>query len=695
MALTKDEKWSRVYDDCMAGFRAAQDAVYDDRMQCLADRRFANIPGAQWEGALAEQYKNRPMIEVNKCSMAVVKVQNEYRNNRIDANFIPRDGSENDAMSETCNGLYRADEHDSVAQEAYDTAFDEAVTGGFGAWRLRAVYEDELDEENDLQRIAFEPISDADSRVFFDVGAKRQDKSDATSAWVRNPMSPDAYKAEWNDDPASWPKEIQMLQFDWYVPDRVVYVAEYYVIEIKKTVIHIFRGLDGKEVRHTDEELDDDEGALRDQLQATGYIESRQKKIKTKRVHKYIVSGGGVLEDCGIIPGDSIPVVPVYGQRMIIDNVERCKGKIREAKDSQRLKNMQLTKLAEISALSSVEKPILTPEQIAGHGVMWSRDNIDQYPYLLINAVTDAMGNPTAVGPAAYTRSPQIPPAMAALLQITEKDMQDILGNPESMNQIMPNQSGVSIELQQSRIDMQAYIYISNFAKAIKRSAEIWYGMARELLVEEGRKMKTINDQGEAGQIEIMRPVVNEETGVIEYENDISNSKMEVFIEVGPSSSSKRQATVRSLTQMMGMTQDQETQTILSALAMYNLEGEGMGDVRKWFRRKLVTMGVVPPSKEEQQEMQASAQNQQPNPNDVFLKASAEKAQADAMKSQTAAQLDVAKTEQVKAETAKTIAQTQMDLQDHYVDALEQVGSVAATGQPQPMAEQQGDEYAD
>ena len=30
-----------------------------------------------------------------------------------------------------------------------------AVTGGFGAWRLRAVYEDEFDEDNDLQRIAF------------------------------------------------------------------------------------------------------------------------------------------------------------------------------------------------------------------------------------------------------------------------------------------------------------------------------------------------------------------------------------------------------------------------------------------------------------------------------------------------------------------------------------------------------------
>jgi hypothetical protein len=66
-----------------------------------------------------------------------------------------------------------------VADEAYDNAFEEAVGGGIGAWRLRTVYEDDEDEDNDRQRIMFEPIFDADSSVFFDLNSKRQDKSDA------------------------------------------------------------------------------------------------------------------------------------------------------------------------------------------------------------------------------------------------------------------------------------------------------------------------------------------------------------------------------------------------------------------------------------------------------------------------------------------------------------------------------------
>ena len=104
-------------------------------------------------------------------------------------------------------------------------------------------------------------------------------------------------------------------------------------------------------------------------------------------------------------------------------------GHVRLAKDAQRLKNMQLSKLGEISAYSSIEKPIMTPEQVAGHQIMWSEDNLRNYPYLLINPVTGADGSSQVTGPVAYTRSAAIPPSLAALLQVTEQDIQDILGN--------------------------------------------------------------------------------------------------------------------------------------------------------------------------------------------------------------------------------------------------------------------------
>jgi hypothetical protein len=58
----------------------------------------------------------------------------------------------------------------SGAQEAYDNCFEEGTSGGMGAIRLRARYEDEDDDEDTRQRIAIEPIYEADTCVFFSPG---------------------------------------------------------------------------------------------------------------------------------------------------------------------------------------------------------------------------------------------------------------------------------------------------------------------------------------------------------------------------------------------------------------------------------------------------------------------------------------------------------------------------------------------
>jgi hypothetical protein len=205
----------------------------------------------------------------------------------------------------------------------------------------------------------------------------------------------------------------------------------------------------------------------------------RERTIKRKRVRRYLMSGGKILRDDGYIAGKCIPIVPVYGKRWFIDNIERCMGIVRLAKDAQRLKNMQLSKLGEISALSSVEKPIMTPEQVAGHQVMWAKDNLENYPYLLVNPVTGPDGSQQISGPVAYTKSAAVPPAMAALLQLTEQDMDDILGNQREGDKIVSNISGDAVEMVQQRLAMQAFLYMSNYAKSVQRCGEIWLSMAK------------------------------------------------------------------------------------------------------------------------------------------------------------------------------------------------------------------------
>ena len=681
--MTKDQRLATVHAEAMSEFDTIQGTMRDERLQCLEDRRFYSIAGAQWEGNLYEQYLNKPKFEVNKIHLAVMRIINEYRNNRITVDFVSKDGTDDDKMADVCDGLFRSDEQDSGANEAYDNAFEEAVGGGFGAFRLRAVYEDEYDEENEKQRIRIEPIYDADTTVFFDLDAKRQDKSDARMCYVLTAMTPDAYREVWQDDPTTWPKGIQQSQFDWATSD-VVYVAEVYRVEEASELIRIFQTLDGQEEKYFEKDFDQDP-ELEMMLEAVGTKEIRQRRVKRRKVRKYIMSGSKVLDDSGYIAGDQIPIIPVYGKRWFVDNVERCMGHVRLAKDAQRLKNMQLSKLGEISALSTVEKPIFTPEQVAGHEMMWSEDNLKNYPYLLLNTVTDANGGEVLSGPVGYTKPPQIPPALAGLLQITEQDMSDLLGKPDAAEEVVSNISGKAVELIQQRLDMQTFIYMSNMAKAIKRCGEVWLSMARDILVEPGRKMKSVGLGGELSSIEMGKPMLNPKTGEVEYENDLSNAKFDVAVDVGPASATKRSATVRALLGMIQIAPDPETQQVLTSMAMMNMDGEGISEVRAYFRDKLIKMGVIQPTEQEGEKLLAEMQAaQQPDPQAQYLQAAAMEAQAKAGQAQANTEYTLARAEETRAKTVEVLAGIQQKERTNVVETAKALQEAVAPGMRQP-----------
>ena len=654
--MKKSEKLAKIHDEAIISFDRIQDAMYNERQQCVLDRRFYSIAGAQWEGSLQQQFENKPRFEVNKVHLSVIRIINEYRNNKTTVRFVSRNGEMSDKLADTCASLFRADEQDSNAEEAYDNAFEEAVGGGFGAYRLYTEYEDEFDPDNDKQRIRFDSIPDADTSVFWDIDAKRFDKSDARECFVIYSLSHSEYERRYGDYGTPWPKEITTTQqFDWATPD-VVYISEYYRVEEISWKKYIYETATGDEECYYDEDFEKDP-TLADKLDAVGTTLVTVRKIKRRRVHKYILDGNQVLEDLGYIAGPNIPIVPVYGKRWFIDNIERCMGQVRLSKDPQRLKNMQTSKLAEISSLSSVEKPIFYPEQIAGHENNWAQDNIANFAYQVINQIYDSAGNivPMA-GPVGYTRVPNIPQPLAALIQLCDADLSDILGKQEQGEEMVDRVSGRALEMIQNRLDMLSYIFISNFGKSTKRCGEIWLGMAKETYVENERKMKSVGKQGNVSSVEIMRPNIDPEDGKIYYENDLSKADYNVVAEVGPSSVSKRNAVVRSMLDLLAITQDQETATVLTSMVIMHMDGEGIEDIRNYFRQKLIRMGVVKPDEQEAKVLEQELQNQKPDPNTQYLMAAAQKEQAIAQKVESEIALNAAKVGETKAKTIETLS---------------------------------------
>lgn len=677
------EELAEVHKEALENFTRAQNILKDERDQCLEDRRFYSIAGAQWEGPLGEQFNNKPKFEVNKIHLSVIRIFNEYRNNRITVNFIPKDGSKGGKLTDTSNGLYRADEQNSTAEEAYDNAFEEGVGGGFGAWRLRNDYIDDEDEDNDEQCIFIEPIFDADSSVYFDPDAKRQDKSDANYCYVISSMTHKRFKAEYPKAsfPVSFPKNTKSVQFDWYTP-HVVYIAEYYNIEKVSVTRFTYTGLSGEVKKFDKTEIEDKETGLgiRKQLAATGFKKTKTKVIIKRKVHKYIMSGLDIVEDLGYIAGKYIPIVPFYGKRWFIDNVERCMGHVRLAKDTQRLKNMQISKMGEIAALSTVEKPIFTPQQIVNHQVMWARDNIDNNPYLLVNPMLDAQGQMIPAGPIAYTKVANIPPAMGALLQMTDADMSDLLGNQEAGEVIQSNTSGVAVDLVQAKLDMQTYIYISNMCKSIKRSGEIWLSMGKEIYIEKGRKRKSVNEAGETSTVTLNQPGKNDETGVVEVQNNLTEADFDVTATPGPTSASKKAATVRALIGLLSTTQDPETVQVLTSMIMMNMEGEGINEIRDYFRKKLLALGVVQPTPEEADAMAKQQQqeaNKPPSPQEQLTQAAIDEAKSKSIHTQASTSKTIAEAEKTRAQTLAISAETAEDGHDRVINRLDKLQDIA------------------
>jgi hypothetical protein len=202
---------------------------------------------------------------------------------------------------------------------------------------------------------------------------------------------------------------------------------------------------------------------------------------------------------------------------------------------------------------------------------------------------------------------------------------------------------------------MQTFIYMSNFAKGMKRCGEIWLSMARDIYTEDKRKMKTIAPTGEPGMVELMQPTIDQETGAMVMANDMTSAVFDVVSQVGPSSSSKRAATVRALTGMLQITSDPETAQVLTAMAMMNMEGEGVSDANAYFRKKLLRMGVVKPTDDEAQELMAEMQGAPQDPNSMYLQAAAEEATAKAAKARADTVETVASAELKRAQTLETL----------------------------------------
>lgn len=669
------DKLKEVHARALKRFDAAAVPQAEIRAHALLCRRFISVPGAMWEGPWGDQFANSIRVEIDKLSKGVEKIVQDYRSNRIVPDFRPAGANADPETADTLDGVHRADSYHFKAQQARDNAFEEAAAGGFGAYRLVNDHADPYDLESDEQRI--NPgliIVDADQRVYFDPNAKAYDKSDARHAFVLTADSREAFEEEYPGKAAEWPENRIETIFDWYAPDVVV-KAEYYEVEENREELLVWtHKLTDEEQRMWPDELDDGEAA---ELRTMGWKRSTQKRLR-RRVRKYVLSGAEVLEDCGYIAGDCIPVVPVYGKRWFVDNQERFRGHVSKRMDAQRIYNAKVSKLGETDALAPREKPIFLAEQMPpALRDLWAKQEQERHPYALVNPVYNTDGSIAAMGPIGKIEPPTLAPITATLLQIAAGDLQE--ETEDGADEVVANTSAAAMDIAATRVDAKSEIYLDNMRQSVQREGEIYLGMAREVYYEPGRAVETMSEDGEDGEA-VLQESYTDDRGHNRIRNDFTTGKYKVIVDVTEATATRRDKTVKSalgIASIAVQAQDLELAQVCTLTAVMNQDGEGATDLQHYARKRLVGMGVVEPNEDEQAQLEEAQQNQQPDPTMIL-------AEAQALALKAGAGKDAAQAQKILADMVASKLKP-------LIDAFEaETNRIKATGGPGDIEEQIG-----
>jgi len=670
-------------DELMTMHDKAYDNGYDTRLKAADDMVFAWV--SQWDDTYLAQSDIGYRGEFNILRKAMRQILTDLTLNPVQVDFDPIDDTD-ESGADIMDGMYRSDMRNNTSLEAKKNASQEAVVCGAGAWELRPEWKTN-NPEDDRQVIKRYPLYEANNSVMWDPNAKLLDKSDATYVSCLVAYSDEGYKAlreeltgesEENGDPSFKFPEISYT-FPWISETNKIYVTRFFHRELKKVKHYIFTDGFGAVKSISEFDLEDKEDYLAD----NGYDLVDERVINRYVVTRYIASGGEILEAV-VIAGEHIPVVPQYGERQFVEGEEHYEGIVRLAKDPQRLRNFQLSYLADIVSMSPREKPIFTQEQIQGFEDMYEQSGVDNnLPYLLQNAM-DANGQPLPVGPIGGIKAPEVPPALMMSIAESRAAVDDVAGAGLPQDISDTTISGKAISALQKRMDMQSYTYQDNHKFAMRRDGEIYASMAKDIH-DVQQEVTLVKHDGTKSTETINKQEMNYDTFELETSNNITAMTFEVYADIGPSFESVKEKNKEELKELInGVPAGSPEYTMLLNEYFMLIDGTNFKDVRDYGRKQLILSGVKEPETDEEKAMLAQAQqNQQPQTDPAMMLA----AQAEMLKAQNqqqelgikakAQQIELAKLQQegyrialdeqskaadigkTKAETINTMAKTQ------------------------------------
>ena len=508
-------------------------AEAENRKAALDDLKMK--AGDQWPSEVAAQRNldKRPCLTVNKLPTFVHQITNDLRQNRPSININPVGDRGDREVAKMYRGLIRYVERESAADIAYDTAVDNAVSNGFGYWRILTEYEapDSFNLVPVIRRIR-NPFT-----VYLDPSHIEPDGSDSRWGFITEMMPRSDFEEKYPDcDPMPFTAAgIGEAMKNWINADEIR-IAEYFEIEYKsRTLVSLSTGHEGWR--------DDLSGEVESAI-ADGSIEvldERESSVPT--VHWYKLTAKDIIQDREW-PGKWVPIVKVIGDEIDIEGRVKLSGVIRHAKDPQRMFNYWRTKETEAIALAPNAPWIVEEGQIEGHEDEWKQANIRNNPYLSYKATSVAGG---MAPPPQRQNFAQVPAGIEVAIQGAAQDMIATTGIrfDATMNERLMDESGKAIRELRRNGDLGSFHYVDNFARSLRHTGQMLMDLFPKLLTS-ARVMTILREDDSEEQVRV-DPNLGKPTGEMRRPD---GKTMKVFnptagrygvtVTIGPSYATKR-----------------------------------------------------------------------------------------------------------------------------------------------------------
>lgn len=520
-----------IIEEAKQFLKLSADADSTNRSEALEDLKFAS--GDQWPVEIqnSRTLESRPCLTVNKIDPYCRQVVNNIRQQRPRIKVHGMNTQSDAKMAQIIQGITRHIEVNSDADQAYDNAADFAVRMGWGYWRVITDYvrEDSFEQEIFIKQIA-NPFT-----VYFDPNSVLPDGSDAEKCLITEVVSKAQFRAMYpgHDDGQGFTSRGTGDSNAEWVMKEDIRIAEYFYTVREEATLYLLS--DGRKMF-----ADGKDFFKRIEAEGLSIVDQRRSMKKTIKWAK--LTAMEVLEEA-VWPGRYIPVIPCYGQQLIVENKRQKFGLVRMAKDPQRMYNFWQTAFTESVALAPKAKWLLAEGQDEGHELEWASANIKAYPVLRYKQ-KDIEGRDA---PVPQRIAPEPPPeGIITASAAVNQDLMAVLGiyDPSQLDQ--GNLSGKAINGQQQQADMSNYHFYDNLTRSIRHTGKIILDLIPKIYDSE-RVMRIIGENGKPKLETINQRVFDEQEQVEKVLNDVTVGEYDVVMETGPGFNSKRQEAVASM----------------------------------------------------------------------------------------------------------------------------------------------------